>query len=317
MIITRAPFRISLFGGSTDYESFYKDHGSLIIGSTIDKYTYTSFRLRPSIVSDRSIIAYSQLETPSKIKDIRHPLIRETLKYCNIKGSIDLHFFSDIPSRTGLGGSSAFCVSLIKALKPDLNKKDIAQATIEIERHILNESGGIQDQIWSAYGGFNVIEINPNGSFLVKPVSITEEFRKYFSDHMILIYTNRQRTNGEIPKSHENKNKIDLLDIARASLNCFETEDILTLGKLLLESWKIKKSFSDLITTSQVEEISTILSSHNFYGFKLLGSGGGGFVLGIGSQKSIAKVMKIFTTQVLDFSFENEGTSSIINKSVY
>ena len=174
MIITRSPFRISLFGGSTDYESFYREHGSLIIGSTIDKYTYTSFRLRPPIVSDNSVIAYSRLETPAQIKDIQHPLIRETLKYFYIKDSVDLHFFADIPSRTGLGGSSAFCVSLIKALKPDLNNKAISQIAIEIERRILNESGGVQDQIWAAHGGFNIIEIKTDGTFYVKPLSISE-----------------------------------------------------------------------------------------------------------------------------------------------
>ncbi len=316
MIITRAPFRISLFGGSTDYESFYRDHGSLIIGSTIDKYIYTSFRFRPPIVSDNSVIAYSQLETPTQIKDIQHPLIRETLKYFNIKDSVDLHFFSDIPSRTGLGGSSAFCVSLIKALKPDLNNKAISQIAIEIERHILNESGGIQDQIWATYGGFNIIEIKTDGTFYVKPLSISEEFINYLSRRMILIYTNGQRTNNEIPKSHENKNKIDLLSIARESLNCFKSEDVPAIGKLLLKSWEIKKSFSDLITTSQVEEISTILIRHKFYGFKLLGSGGSGFVLAIGSLHSIKKAKEIFKTQVLDFSLETEGVSNILLNTV-
>lgn len=316
MIITRAPFRISLFGGSTDYESFYKEYGATIIGSTIDKYTYTSFRLRPSIVSDHSVIAYSKLETPSQIKDITHPLIRETLKYCNIKESVDLHFFADIPSRTGLGGSSSFCVSLLKSLKPHLSKKDISKSAIEIERHILNESGGIQDQIWAAHGGLNIIEIKTDGTFYVKPLSISAEFINYLSKRMVLVYTKNQRTNSDIPKSHENKNKIDLLSIARESLYSFKKEDVPALGNLLLESWKIKKSFSDLITNPQIEEISTILLDHNFYGFKLLGSGGSGFVLGMGSPNSIKKVKEIFKTQVLDFSFETEGVSNVLSNTI-
>ena len=205
---------------------------------------------------------------------------------------------------------------MIKALKPDLNNKAISQIAIEIERRILNESGGVQDQIWAAHGGFNIIEIKTDGTFYVKPLSISEEFINYLSRRMVLIYTNDQRTNGEIPKSHENKNKIDLLSIARESLNCFKAEDVPALGKLLLESWKIKKSFSDLITTSQVEEISTILLAHKFYGFKLLGSGGSGFVLAIGSPQSITKAKNTFKTQVLDFSLESEGVSKILLNTV-
>lgn len=316
MIITRAPFRISLFGGSTDYESFYKEHGSTIIGTTINKYTYTSFRFRPSIVSNKSVIAYSKLETPTCIDEIIHPLIRETLKYCGIKNTVDLHFFADIPSRTGLGGSSAFCVSLIKALRPTLNRKDISKSAINIERNILAERGGIQDQIWASYGGFNMIEIKTDGTFYVKPLSISEEFKKYLSDHMVLIYTNCQRTNNQIAQYHENKNKKDLLAIARESLNYFKNEDVPALGKLLLESWKIKKSFSNLITTPETEEIETILSAHNFYGFKLLGSGGSGFVLGMAPPQSIAKVKEIFKTQVLDFSLETEGVSNVLSNTL-
>ena len=314
MIITRAPFRVSLFGGSTDYEEFYKEHGSLIIGSTIDKYTYTSFRLRPSIVSDHSVIAYSKLETPSQIKDIKHPLIRETLKYCNIKESVDLHFFADIPSRTGLGGSSSFCVSLLKSLNPHLSKKDMSKSAIEIERHVLNESGGIQDQIWASYGGFNIIEIKQNGNFFIRPLSISEEFVNHLLQSVILIYTNSQRTTNKIAESHENKNKVDLLSIARESITCFNQENIADLGKLLLESWKIKKSFSNLISTSKVEEISNTLLANGFYGFKLLGSGGSGFMLGIGPPKSISKAKDIFKSQVLDFSFEKEGVSNVLTK---
>ena len=140
-------------------------------------------------------------------------------------------------------------MSLIKALRPTLNRKDISKSAINIERNILAERGGIQDQIWASYGGFNMIEIKTDGTFYVKPLSISEEFKKYLSDHMVLIYTNCQRTNNQIAQYHENKNKKDLLAIARESLNYFKNEDVPALGKLLLESWKIKKSFSNLITT--------------------------------------------------------------------
>ena len=317
MIITRAPFRISLFGGSTDYKCFYKEHGSFIIGTTINKYIYTSFRFRPSMVSDHNVIAYSSLETPEQIKDIQHPLIRETLKYCNIQDTVDLHFFADIPSRTGLGGSSAFCVSLLKALKPDANKKYISKAAIEIERNILAESGGIQDQIWSSYGGFNMIEINTDGNFVVKPMPLSEEFLFQLSKSMILIYTNTQRHTNTIAQSYENIDKSDLLSIAYESRRLFTQEDIKSIGKLLLESWKVKKSISNLITTSYIDEMSNTLLLNGLYGLKLLGSGGSGFILGIGSPTSIVKAKEIFKSLVLDFDFENEGCTPVFKNNGY
>ena len=317
MIITRAPFRISLFGGSTDYESFYKDHGSLIIGTTINKYIYTSFRVRPDIVSDRSVITYSKLETPTSIEEIKHPLIRETLRYFNIKEAIDLHFFADIPSRTGLGGSSAFCVSLIKALQPEFSKKKIAKIAIEIERHILLESGGIQDQIWAAYGGFNRMEIDAGGNFFVKPMPLSQEFLNKLHQSMILIYTKSQRDTDLIAQSHEDIDKSSILHIANEAYKCFEKQNIKDIGELLLETWKQKKTISNLITNSKIDSIICSLIDMGFYGAKLLGSGGSGFVLGIGNRNSISQAKKVFQKNVLDFSFENEGISSVINKSVY
>jgi D-glycero-alpha-D-manno-heptose-7-phosphate kinase len=215
MIIIKTPFRISFFGGSTDYKSFYEEYGSFIIGATIDKYVWLSARFRPKILPKHHSIAYSKLETATSVDDIQNPLIREVLKHHKIKEHIDFHSAADIPARTGLGGSSSFCVGmvhLIKNLKGEkTNKETTAKTAIKIEREILKESGGIQDQIWAAYGGLNTIEINKKGGFKVKPLPISEKFKKELEESIVLIYTNNQRNQNEIAQSHEHKDKKKIL----------------------------------------------------------------------------------------------------------
>jgi D-glycero-alpha-D-manno-heptose-7-phosphate kinase len=211
MLIVKSPFRISLFGGSTDYKDYFQKKESFIIGTTIDKYVYMSIREKPKIFSNEIVLSYSVLEKIKTYDDIKNPLIRETLKYHNIQFPIEFTSFTDIPSRTGLGGSSSFCVGLTFAVRNLLNlstsKKIISDDAIHIERVILNESGGIQDQIWASYGGTNSIQINKDGNFSVKPLPITEDFKKELENSMVLIYTNEQRSSEEIAKSHEQKNK--------------------------------------------------------------------------------------------------------------
>jgi len=318
MIIVKAPFRLSLFGGSTDYESFYKEHGSLLIGTTIDKYIYTSFRFRPSIVSDMSVISYSKQEVVSDIKDIKHPLIREILKRYSgpDQTSVDIHMFSDIPSRTGLGGSSTFCVSILYALwkeyRLNINKKKIATEAICIEREILKEPGGIQDQIWASYGGLNSIEITTNGEFFVRPLPVSYEFKKLFEDSLILVYTNDQRTDsGEIAKSHDNKDKTKILELSKTAYNSFLKEDLKEIGTLLLESWKEKQKISSLISNNKINEIAEKLLTIGAYGVKLLGSGGCGFVLGICDPKVKEKAKEIFNKNVLDVKLEFNGVTHV------
>ena len=182
MIIVKAPFRVSLFGGSTDYKGFYEQHGSFIIGTTINKYCYISMRYRPKILSKQYLCTYSKYELVNSVDDLKNPLIRETLRYHNIDKPIEMSSTSDIPSRTGLGGSSSYCVALsylVKKIKEEnINSKDIINAAIKIEREILKESGGIQDQIWPFAKGFSYIEIQKNGTYNVKPLPITEEFEQ-------------------------------------------------------------------------------------------------------------------------------------------
>lgn len=315
MIIVKSPLRISFFGGSTDYESFYKKHGSFIIGTTIDKYIWLSARYRPKILPKEHFIGYSKAETVSSVKDIKNPLIRETLRHHGVSEPIDFTSLADVPSRTGLGGSSSFCAGMVYLMKKlddkSVNKKDIAKTAIHIERNILKDSGGIQDQIWAAYGGLNTITIKKNGDFTVKALPVSEKFKRELEDSIVLIYTNDQRDQDTIAKSHENKDKKKILNLARRAYRAFLKEDIKEIGSLLLEAWNEKRKISHLISTKKIDEMADKVMGMGAYGVKLLGSGGCGFLMVLCSPAVKKKIQKEFKEDILEFRFENRGTSVV------
>lgn len=318
MYIVKSPFRVSFFGGSTDYKEFYQEHGSLLIGTTIDKFVYLCMRKRPKILTPESIITYSKLQTVNSWDEIENPLIREVLKYRQIQEPIEFTSFSDIPSRVGLGGSSSFCVGMLylidKVMKNKLSTdKKLALDAIKIEREILQEPGGIQDQIWPSYGGLNTIEIKSNGDFLVKPLPVTSEFKDELERSLVLIYTNNQRNQNNISKSHENKDKKTILDISKHAYTCFLNENIKNIGTLLYQSWLEKRNISDLISTEKVDEIVDTVMNMGSYGAKLLGSGGCGFVLSISDPNTVEKIKEHFKDNVMLFKFENQGVTEVFS----
>lgn len=315
MTIVRAPFRVSLFGGSTDYKSFYQNNSSFILGTTINKYVYISIRKKPKILGDFSTIVYSKLENVKQHSKITNPLIRETLCFYECNDFVEINSFSDIPSRTGLGGSSSYCVALSQAINSiqgkQISKKELAINSIKIERDILSESGGVQDQIWASYGGLNSIEIMSDSNFFVKPIPVTSEFKKELQSSMLLIYTNQQREKDEIATSHENRSKENILNISKNAYGLFLKEDIGGIGALLWESWKEKRSISNLISTDKIDQIANRVMSLGAYGAKLLGSGGCGFVLCLCNPTAKKKIIEEFKNDIFDFAFEDEGAKII------
>lgn len=315
MNIIRVPFRVSFFGGSTDYKSFFSEYGSFIIGSSINKHHYIATRIRPQILSDKFVIVSSVRQDVSDVNQISNKLIRETLKFKRLNDKIELFSFSDIPSQTGLGGSSSYCVGLIlsinKLLNIRCNKKILAKEAIFVEREVLKESGGIQDQIWASYGGFNSIEINKNGNFFVKPIPVTEDFKKIFFNSLLLIYTNERRIKSGIPQSHENKNKLNILQIAKQAYGAFLKEDIKTIGELLYESWMEKVRISELISTPKINDAIEYIMNNGAYGAKLLGSGGCGFILAICSPLVKKNIKQKFFNQTLDIYCDERGACQI------
>ena len=318
MRIIKSPFRMSLFGGGTDFKSFYSQHGSLLIGSTIDKYSYMMGRIRPSLLTSESSFSYSKLEIFKSLDEIENPLIREVLRYSNMECCVDFHHFTDIPHRTGLGGSSSFAVGLlylIKKLKGEpIDRTILAQEAIYIEREILKEAGGIQDQIWASFGGLNSIEIHKDGRFLVKPLPITQDFKKVFEDSFVLIYTNSQRKTDDSAKSYDGKEKTHIKEVALQAYQAIINEDIKETGRLLYESWLSKTTISNHISSPKVDEIIKDVMSMKAYGSKLLGSGGGsGFICVMCDPIVKKKIIDKYKDSILEIKFDNEGVTEIYN----
>jgi D-glycero-alpha-D-manno-heptose-7-phosphate kinase len=272
--------------------------------------------MRPSILSPESVITYSQMQLVKQWDEIHNPLIREVLKHQNIKAHIEFHSFSDVPARTGLGGSSAFCVGMLYLInqvleQPHITKRHLVNDAIYIERVLLEEAGGIQDQIWPVYGGLNTIEIHTDGDFSVKPLAVTEDFKEELQNSIVLIYTNDQRDQDSIAKSHEKKDKRAILDIAKEAHGYFIKENIERIGELLHVSWQAKSHISPLISTPKIDHIVNTVMSMGAYGVKLLGSGGCGFVMVICNPRVKAKIKETFGNSILDFKFSNDGVSVI------
>jgi len=202
--------------------------------------------------------------------------------------------------------SSAICA--LKGTPTD--KKQICSDAIKIEREILNETGGIQDQIWACYGGFNVITIQKDGSFVVKSVPISEDFKKEFESSLVLIYSKKQRILNAVPDSHNDKNKMKILQLSRQALNEFINEDIKSIGSLLYESWKEKKSLSPIISDLHIDCMINDVMKKGAYGAKLLGSGAGGFILAICDRNTKKKIKTKYQDAVIDFSFETDGLTN-------
>lgn len=288
MILVRTPFRISLFGGGSDYPEWYRDNESIVVGMAIKKYSYIIARKLPGFFSYKSRLMYSKIETVNDNNDIEHNLIRESLKYMGIDYGVEVCHYSDLPSRSGIGSSSTFTVGMINAIS-SLNFRgysnlELANAAIDIERNILKETGGHQDQIWAAYGGFNKLVFNHRG-FSVNPILIPESFEKDLCSHMILVFTGQDRVSGHIAASYcrnidsLKKKLIQNQELAHRALEAIRAQDITQIGLLLHEAWNLKKSQSDSISNPTIDSIYEVARSYGAIGGKLLGAGGGGFLL--------------------------------------
>lgn len=320
MIISKTPFRISLFGGSTDYESFYSQYDSLIIGFCMDKYCYTCVRKTPSIFNHTSKISYSLTEIVSENRDIKHNGVRGVLEYLDIREGIEISHLSDLPSQTGIGSSSSFIVGLLKCIYEAkgevVSKEDIAKSAIFIERKLLNEPGGIQDQIWASYGGMNSIHINKNGSFEVKPLPVSDHFLSKFFDRTILIHTGKTRQSYSIANAHNNKSaishKIKIANISHLGYDKFIQGDIEGVATLLHKSWVEKQKISPLISNNNITKAYSKLQKDGMIGGKLLGSGGQGFIFGIlKSSKDQVNMQKKYKKNYVPIKLDEHGSMII------
>jgi D-glycero-alpha-D-manno-heptose-7-phosphate kinase len=282
--ISRTPFRVSLFGGSTDYPSFYNQYGSLLVGFALNKYCHLCMSETNKTANYHTKFVYSKIETVDDNEDIQHGPCREAMRRFNFTDGVDLVHMSDLPKQTGIGSSSSFLVGLIKLISRQINMdlpvKTHYEAT-HIERKILKEPGGIQDAIWADYGGFNSIEIDTRGVASVRPLPISPKFVNKFLRHSCLVYVG-DRDSFDIAASHTNETaKHAIKNTAIDGLRAFYNEDLVKVGKLLKKSWQAKRDLSDKVSNSEIDLLMDELYDAGMRGGKLLGSGGSGFIFGI------------------------------------
>ncbi len=324
MIITRTPFRISFFGGGTDYPVWYRENGGAVLSTTIDKYCYLTVRYLPPFFPHKYRIVWSKIELVKDINEILHPAVRAILNYLKIKKGVEVHHQGDLPARSGLGSSSAFTVGLLHSLYAlkgiIVSKERLAREAIYIEREVLKENVGSQDQVAVTYGGFNKITFRGNDEISVEPITIKKERIQELENHLMLFFTGLSRTASEIAKSQientphkrkELKRMHEMVDEAIKILNN-EKEKITEFGKLLDEAWRLKRSLSDKISNPEIDNIYERALKAGAVGGKLLGAGGGGFMLFFVPPKNQQKVReKLKNLLEVKFKFEKEGSCII------
>ena len=326
MIITQTPFRMSFFGGGTDMESFFIKHGGAVLSTTFDKYCYVNVRHLPRFFDYSTELSYSRTERVTSIEDIEHPAIRNAMKMLDMH-EIRLTYEADLPARSGLGTSSSFAVGMLNAfyaLKGKYaDKKKLADEAIYLERVLCEEAGGWQDQIAASFGGFNRINFNTDGTYDVLPVIISPERKKNLNDNLMMFFTGFTRFSSDVQKANagtketqEAKEKrylemMSLVDKAEQILTDKNT-NLDDFGRLLDHTWKLKKQTGSAVSTNSIDALYEKGMQAGALGGKLLGAGGGGFLVFYVQpeyQEAVKEAMK--ELMYIPFRFEDGGTRVI------
>ena len=321
MVITKTPFRISFFGGGTDYPAWYNKHGGAVLATTINKYCHITCRYLPPFFDHKHRIVYSEAELVQRIEEIKHPSVRATLAWANVNKGLEIHHNGDLPARAGLGSSSSFTVGLVHALKAldgkYISKEELAGSAIHIEQKIIKENVGSQDQVSASFGGLNLIKFERNDMFQVSPVTLSEVRLKEFQSHLMLFFTGFTRFASVIAKDKIKnfKKREDELNYMRGmveeSIKILQSNNtsIDNFGILLNENWKLKRKLSDKVSTSEIDSIFEEATSAGAIGGKLLGAGGGGFVVFFVKPELQAQVRERLKRLVyVPFKFEFSGS---------
>ena len=322
MIITKTPFRMSFFGGGTDMEDFFKEHGGAVISTTFDKYCYVNVRHLPRFFDYTTELSYSKTERVSDVEDIQHPAIRNAMKMLDMH-EIRLTYEADLPARSGLGTSSSFAVGMLNAfyaLKGKYaSKRKLADEAIHLERVLCDEAGGWQDQIAAAYGGFNRINFGPNG-YEVQPIIISPERKQMLNNNLLMFFTGFTRFSSDVQKANASdktdktiqlKQMLELVDEAEQVL-VDKTKDLDDFGRLLDKTWRLKRQTGAAVSTGSIDELYERGIQAGALGGKLLGAGGGGFLVFYVQPEKQKTVMKAMSDLLyIPFCFEEGGTRVI------
>lgn len=322
MIITRTPFRMSFFGGGTDFSGFYNEHGGAVLSTTFDKYCYVTVRHLPRFFDYKTHLTYSKEEKVNSYEEIKHPAIRNAMQWLDMH-ELRLVYDSDLPARTGLGTSSSFAVGMLEAfyaLKGKYaDKRKLADDAIHLERVLCNEAGGIQDQIAASFGGFNRIDFSQDG-YNVNPVIISPERKKSLNDNLMLFFTGISRFSSDIQKTTEKSMKDKTAELLKMYELVSQAEQILTdknrdlddFGRMLDYTWKLKRGIAEGISSDSIDDQYARAIKAGALGGKLLGAGGGGFLLFYVPREKQENVKAALKDQLhVPFQFENEGTKVV------
>ena len=325
MIISRTPFRMSLFGGGTDYPDWYLENGGMVLGATIDKYCYLSVRYLPPFFEHKHRVVWSEIELVNNIDEIRHPAVKAILEEMKFIRGLEISYNADLPARSGLGSSSAFTVGLINALTAlrgkMISKKALAQNAIRIEQEVIGEAVGSQDQIWAAYGGLNKIEFHKDGKFSVSPIIMGQQNYSSLESSLMLFFTGFSRVAPLIAQKkidnfrnkEEELNMLSTLASSAASSLQDKNYDIKKIGELIHEAWILKRELAEGVTTKEIDEIYKEGLLAGALGGKILGAGGGGFILFVVPPENQANLQKRLSKLVhVKFNFDSVGSNIVV-----
>ena len=323
MIITKTPYRISFFGGGSDYPEWYKKFGGSVLSTTIDKHIYISCRLLPQFFNHKYRIVWSKIENVKKINQIQHRSVKNLLKYNKVKSGLEIHYDGDLPAKSGMGSSSSFSVGLMQALlklkKKKISQLNLAKKTIFFEQNIMKETVGSQDQIAASIGGFNKIKFLKNEKIVIK--KITSKNLQKLNSNLLLIYTGIQRDAHTIANNYvhklsnqKEKNIRKIIQYVNLGEQFIQSGNLDDFGRLLHETWMQKKELSSTISNNKIDQLYSQFIKNGALGGKLLGAGGGGFLLlYIKNTKKNFFLKKFKNIINIPFKFSDKGCEVILN----
>ena len=324
MLICRTPFRISLFGGGTDYPIWYKEHNGAVISTTINKYSYITLRKLPPFFDYKYRIRYYLKEEVANVDDIKHPSVRECLKYVGNTEGIEMVHNADLPARSGLGSSSTFTVGMIHSLNALngklISKEQLAKDAIYIEQEMIKEAVGSQDQTAAAFGGLNYIKFSKDMDISVEPILLSKTKYRSLEDNLLLCFTGFARTAADVAKVQIEETRNRKTELHAINEICEEGLKILSsssndekaIGELLNEQWHIKKKMTNKISNPMIDDIYDTALRNGAIGGKLLGAGGGGFMVFFAQKEQHKQIVDSLNSKMfVPFSFESTGSSII------
>jgi len=325
MIITRTPYRISLFGGGSDFPKWYKEHGGKVLAFSINKYAYLTARHLPPFFSHNYRVSYSRSEETKTIDQMEHPAFREAIRLFGQAKSLEIHHHGDLPARSGIGSSSAFAVGIINALNilngKYLSQMEIADQAIHLEQVVLNENVGSQDQITCSIGGMNLIEFSTNGKWRPIPVLLSKDYADEISDRAVLFYSGISRFSSDISKTlvenipYKENSILRLMDIAQVGHDLLANKgDLDEIGELLNESMQLKAELNPSGINQGILDLLNYAKASGAIGGKILGAGGGGFFL-FWTKKGCREdfISKFKSGVVVPFNIESTGSQVIFS----